>query len=315
METRPETSMQNQESTAATSSIEAELIFTFANRAPEIILSFDGLDVPTPLFVELNRLGWAIPAVPPPPSAAIDWTPDPTTGADYTLRPWRVTEFRIDSGNWAATSERAIGGLSIEVLKRHHVNITDLRGLSEAEVQATAAQEASAAAPGAAAPAQGAAAPAASTATGSDVIFVHDPEPGSEMPGYRTYSGVSGRKKVTCTWCEGLMSESAQVPDAVTLQELHARGGGAWHLSGDSRPTSSGAASVIQMLHPEMTADDPQISKLMKLTGDNATVTSLASISGGKDAVLVCAKVPGHSVEMMSSQLRIRFPELIFRDS
>ena len=163
METSPSTDTQTASEGAAAPRVEAELIFTFANRAPEVILSFEGLVVPTPLFVELNRLGWAIPAVPPPPSSAIDWTPDPTTGADYTLRPWRVTEFRLDSGNWAQASERAIGGLTIEVLKRHNVNITDLRGLSEAEIQAatgtTQAAPAAAAAAGTAG-AAGAAAPA-----------------------------------------------------------------------------------------------------------------------------------------------------------
>lgn len=305
--------MQSAPQEASASTVEAELIFTFANRAPEVILAFDGLDVPTPLFVELNRLGWAIPAVPPPPSSAIDWTPDPTTGADYTLRPWRVTEFRLDSGNWAESSERAIGGLTIEVLRRNNVTITDLRGLSEAEVQAAsgAAPAAGAATAGAAA---GTAAPATAGMTGADVIFVFDPEPGAEMAGYRTWAGVQGRKKVECTWHEGMLSEGAQVPDAEALKDLNERGGGAWHLSGDSRTTTSGSTATVQMLFPDVSADDPQVAKLLKLAA-GATVIPLASISGGKNAVLLCATVPNHSVEMLGSNLRIRFPELVFREA
>ncbi len=319
METRPTTDIQNANEETTAPSVSAELIFTFANRAPEVILSFEGLEVPTPLFVELNRLGWAIPAVPPPPSSAIDWTPDPTTGADYTLRPWRVTEFRLDSGNWAQSSERAIGGLTIEVLKRHSVNITDLRGLSEAEMLAATGGQASGAAPAAgAAPSAdaggAAAAPAAApiAAAGTDVIFVYDPEPNGEIPGYRTFNSVRGRKKVGCTWHEGMMSEGAQVPDVSMLQDLNGRGGGAWHLSGDTRGQSSGE---VQMIHPEMSANDPGLSKLLKITGANTKTIELNSISGGKNAMLVCAKVPAHSVEMLGSNLRIRFPELIFREA
>ena len=319
METHPTTDVQNAAEGTTAPQVDAELIFTFANRAPEVILSFDGLAVPTPLFVELNRLGWAIPAVPPPPSSAIDWTPDPTTGADYTLRPWRVTEFRLDSGNWAQSSERAIGGITIEVLKRHSVNIADLRGLSEAEIQAAAgtAEAAPAAAPAAAAAAgaAGAAAAAPTSATGTDVIFVFDPKAEGEMAGYRTWNSAQGRKKVPCTWHEGLMSEGAQVPDAALLGELNERGGGAWHLSGDTRAAASGKNALVQMLHPEMPADDPQLSKLLKLAGASATVVPLNSISGGKNAVLICAQIPGHSVEMLGSNLRIRFPELVFREA
>ena len=318
METHPTTDMQSAAEGTAPPQVDAELIFTFANRAPEVILSFDGLAVPTPLFVELNRLGWAIPAVPPPPSSAIDWTPDPTTGTDYTLRPWRVTEFRLDSGNWAQSSERAIGGLTIEVLKRHSVNIADLRGASEDEIQSAAGTTgaAQAAAP-AAAGAVGAAAPAVAptSATGTDVIFVFDPKADGEMAGYRTWNSAQGRKKVPCTWHEGLMSEGAQVPDAALLAELNERGGGAWHLSGDTRAAASGKNALVQMLHPEMSADDPQLSKLLKLAGASATVVPLNSISGGKNAVLICAQIPGHSVEMLGSNLRIRFPELVFREA
>lgn len=312
METRPDTNMQSAPQEATASTVEAELIFTYANRAPEVILAFEGLAVPTPLFVELNRLGWAIPAVPPPPSSAIDWTPDPATGADYTLRPWRVTEFRLDSGNWAESSERAIGGLTIEVLKRNNVTITDLRGLSEAERQA--ATHAAPAAATAAAGAAGTAAPAPAATTGADVIFVHDPEPGGEMLGYRTFSSVHGRKKNECTWHEGMFSEGAQVPDGDTLADLNERGGGAWHLSGDSRTPSSGSTATVQMLFPDVAADDPQIAKLLKLAA-GAKVIPLASISGGKNAVLICAEVPGHSVEMLASNLRIRFPDLLLREA
>ena len=313
METRAE--MQPEQNQAATPTTEAELIFTFANRAPEVVLSFDGLAVPTPLFVDLNRLGWAIPAVPPPPSAAIDWTPDPVAGTDYTLLPWRVTDFRLDSGTWAQSSEKAIGGLTIEVLKRHSVNITDVRGVSEAEIQAATGAAPTAEAPGAAAQAAAAPTSEAAAQTGADIIFAYDPEPSGEMAGYRTWESVRGRKKIACTWHEGMLSEGAQVPDAATLGDLNERGGGVWHLAGDTRPATKGSTAVVQMLAPNFAADDPQLAKLLKLTGADATVVPLASISGGSDAVLVCAKVPGHSVEMISSNLRIRFPELVFREA
>ena len=228
-----------------------------------------------------------------------------------------MTDFRLDSGTWAQSSEKAIGGLTIEVLKRHQVNIVGLRGLSEAELQAATAVPGAPAqqAPAAQAGATAAAAPAAATQTGSDVIFVYDPEAGGEMPGYRSWESVRGRKKIPCAWHEGMLGEGAQVPDATTLGELNERGGGVWHLAGDTRPATKGSTAVVQMLAPNFAADDPQLAKLLKLTGADATVVPLASISGGSDAVLVCAKVPGHSVEMISSNLRIRFPELVFREA
>ena len=69
------------------------------------------------------------------------------------------------------------------------------------------------------------------------------------------------------------------------------------------------------MIHPDMSANDPGLSKLLKITGANTKTVELNSISGGKNAMLICAKVPSHSVEMLGSNLRIRFPELIFREA
>lgn len=112
--------------------VEAQVFLTSVSHSPEIILSFDGSNAPTALFVELNRVGWSIPAVPPPPSSAIDWTPDPATGADYTLLPWRVTDFRIDSGSWTEKSAPKVGGLTMAALKRNRVMITNLRSAAAA---------------------------------------------------------------------------------------------------------------------------------------------------------------------------------------
>ena len=113
-----------------------------------------------------------------------------------------------------------------------------------------------------AAPSAAAAAPAAApiAAAGTDVIFVYDPEPNGEIPGYRTFNSVRGRKKSGCTWHEGMMSEGAQVPDVSMLQDLSGRGGGAWHLTGDTRGQSS---SEVLMIQPDMSANDPGLSKLL----------------------------------------------------
>lgn len=319
METRPEASATPTQQEL--SQTEAELIFTVANRAPEVILSFEGLAAPTPLFVDLNRLGWTIPAVPPPPSSAIDWTPDPVAGTDYTLLPWRVPEFRLVPGGWAQSSERAIGGLTIEVLRNHGVNITSVRGLSDAEIQAATAPAVKPVPETAAPTASGqeASDPVATSAAPtpsatSEIIFVYDPEPHSELTGFRTYSAIHGRKKHAATWHEGILSEGAQVPDAAAMADLQQRGGGVWHLSGDERPRGSGGIAVVQMLAPDFSASDPQVKKLLKLTGETTQVIPLASLSGGKDGVLFCLRIPSNSVAMLGSNLRIRFPNLIFRE-
>ncbi len=109
--------------------VEAELVFFVANRAPDVLFSFDGLKPPRALFGDLETLGWDVPPVPPPPGSAIVWRPDPTTGADHTITSWQVTEFRlIPDTRWTAEAEASMGASTIEVLKKHDVDITAVRG-------------------------------------------------------------------------------------------------------------------------------------------------------------------------------------------
>ena len=310
------------------------MVFTVANRATEVIFSFEGTNPPKGLLADLQRIGWIVPPPPPPPSSAIDWTPDPTAGTDYTLRPWRVKEFRLEGGDWPAPTEREIGALTIQMLKHHRVVITDVRGVTASEaaaVQAPAAPQPQAAAPAqpdqaatpqpqAATPAQpdqvaNAAAPAA-TASGSNtgVILIFDPEPGGELPSFHTFTSVHGKKESSSTWYEGVLAQGVQMPSVSVLDKLSSRGGGAWHTNDDNRPKVGSGTIVLQMLAPDFSAHDPQLNELVKLIGRGAIVTPLAPLTGGKDAVLISTKISQYSVDALVANIRTRFPNLVFRE-
>ncbi len=303
----------------ANSGVEAELVFTAANRPPEVTLSFDGLNEPTGLFADLHGMGWSVPPVPPRPSNAIEWVPDPTTGQDFTIRNWRVKEFRLAQGSWW-TAEQAgtIGASTIEALKRHGANIVGLRGEPLAAAQPAAAPAtppvdpaaAAAAAAGQPAPAT----PAPAPAEGATRVIALDPS-GAEISGCEMFSGVSGRQRTTCAWGESAHDAATLFPTAADFADLSGRGGQAWSIpAGTERPTpSSGSLALVQMIVPNASASDSKVAKLAKLMGKDAVLIPLEPIHGGDEAVLFCATVAANSVEMLTSNLRLRSPQGIVR--
>lgn len=100
---------------ASLSDIEAEVAWTISNRPPEIELSFEGLHEPFDLWTKLTDIGWVVPAMPPRPANAIVWTPDPVAGTDFTVLPWRVTDFRLDQGAWTVDVDK-VGDKTLDAL-------------------------------------------------------------------------------------------------------------------------------------------------------------------------------------------------------
>lgn len=90
-------------------------------------LSYDGLAPPTALFDDLAMIGWQPPVPAPPPRSAVDWsTPDEATGQRFTIRPYRVTDQRVDPpagtgsrGQWTPDERRAFLHTLEGVLRRH----------------------------------------------------------------------------------------------------------------------------------------------------------------------------------------------------
>ena len=104
------------------SEIKAEVAWTVVSRPPEVVLSFQGLHEPTSLFEELTEIGWDVPNMPPRPANAIDWTPDPVAGTDYTVLPWTVKEFRLGEGAWTVAAEE-VGERTLDALLDNHAEI------------------------------------------------------------------------------------------------------------------------------------------------------------------------------------------------
>lgn len=107
--------IENDADLLAMSNIEAEVAWTVSNRPPEVVLSFEGLHEPTSLWTKLTAIGWDIPQMPPRPANAIEWTPDPVAGTDFTVLPWRVTDFRLGDGTWTVEEDQ-VGAQTLDAL-------------------------------------------------------------------------------------------------------------------------------------------------------------------------------------------------------
>ncbi len=104
------------------SDIEAEVSWMVANRPPEVVLSFEGLHEPEGLWAALTAIGWVVPAMPPRPANAIEWTPDPVAGTDFTVLPWRVSEHRLEEGQWTV-NEELVGERTLDALLDYEATI------------------------------------------------------------------------------------------------------------------------------------------------------------------------------------------------
>jgi len=129
------------------------------------------------------------------------------------------------------------------------------------------------------------------------------------------FSGVSGRQRTTCAWGESAHAATDLFPTAADFGELTGSGGQAWSLaSGVQRPTSTSAGfTVVQMIVPNASALDSKVAKLAKLMGKDAILIPLEPVHDGDEAVLFCATVASNSVEMLTSNLRLRSPQGIIR--
>lgn len=97
-------------------------------------VDYAGLQPPLGLFADLEMIGWAPPAIQPPPAKAIDWsTPNETTGERYTVRPYPVEGAVVQppagagkDGSWTPAERKAFEQTLMGVLRRHEVAPDDL---------------------------------------------------------------------------------------------------------------------------------------------------------------------------------------------
>ncbi len=298
-----------------TSTVVADILWTVPHHAPEISLSFNGVNEPTGLFDALRAIGWDVPSSPPPPGNAIVWTPDPVTGADHTIKPWRVQEFRPRPGAWTKEETRAIGPATIEALRSFRVEMIGLR--EDMSSLATAPQSAAAASPQpvAANPASASGAistvPAGPETAGLFVLLV-DPTDGLnlEVPqGIELRASHCGRKQVPWGWAESYGPVDVMVDHAEMLAALKARGGYAWSATKNAELPGAQAASstLVQMVVPGGSADDKKLQKVLNIL-DGAHSVPLIPIGEGEPALFVWTEVAPQNVAMLTSTLRLRVP-------
>ena len=266
LSTQPPTTVDA--TTIVDSEIEAEVSWTVHSRPPEVVLSFQGLHEPTAMFDDLRAIGWDVPGMPPRPANAIEWTPDPVAGTDFTVLPWTVQEFRLGEGTWTvATAD--VGTRTLDALRNHHAKIVGTseqiaeHAASYAErannpIQASPVQpspvqavpvEAASAAPAAAPvpeavpltiPDAAVPAPAdtempvdqiqANVSGGFRTVILLGVSPADDpLPGAGVWIGVSGRKKTRIYWNEQSIPVDQPIPGHQSIGTLVSGGASAWY--------------------------------------------------------------------------------------
>ena len=338
--------------TSADSEIEAEVSWTVGSRPPEVVLSFQGLNEPTQLLDALRAIGWDVPRMPPRPANAIEWTPDPVAGTDFTVLPWTVTEFRLGEGAWSS-EESEVGTRTLDALRNHDAKII---GTSEQIAEHAASYAARAtgpiqSAPVAAANAPAAAVPPAEPAPVPDQPIAaeqpvatepeaqHTPAAGDEqassdglgfrtiillgfspaddpLPGAGNWIGVSGRKKTQIYWNEQSIVMDQPIPGHQSMGALVSNGARAWYAE-TAAPLPEVAPEgyrIVRLIVPDMSVGDAKLRRLNKVLGDGIESFQLRSLVGANEsAVLVNAVIGAHAFEMLKSNLTLRMPNAIVR--
>ena len=268
---------------------------------PVVTLSFDGLNSPDELLAELAALGWEVPPVPPRPSSAIEWVPDPVLGTAYTVHPWTVEDFALGRPDWAPADGEEITAQTVSVLRRHGVG-GDLPG-SERELE-----------PPTAVPDVAHRAPAPGTAP-QLILLDHD---GSAHPDFRSaHAETGGRKRVAVAWSESPHAPAVVCASPGARAELAADATHAWEVvygRPPAVPTDPGQVAVCAAI-PGVSADDPKLNKLVGMLGGDMQVAVLIPLNptSGASGALVFGVVPANAAELAISTLRLKCSGSIVR--
>ncbi len=317
-------------STGASSDVTAAFFWPAPNRAPEVTLSFYGTNEPVALWVSLRVLGWIVPNCPPPPRTAIEWVPDPRTGADHTIHPWIVKDFRLQPGTWTREEERAVGAFTINAFRAYNVSMT---GLRTEDVPPEAVTPPALAAPATEPPTPETATPAAAgwtpvvpardhaspnpptpqherPATAARVLLVAPAVAGElELPG--GVAGVPahrGREQALWAWGESTDPIHQIFENPADFDAIISAGGYAWTAAPETAPPPNGSTAVVQVVIPGASAGDKKVGKILKMVGGAARTIELEPVGPGEAAVLLSIEAPAHSAEMLTSNLRLRLP-------
>lgn len=336
----------------ADSEIAAEVAWTVSSRPPEVVLSFQGLHEPVELWTELQQIGWIIPAMPPRPANAIEWTPDPVAGTDFTVLPWTVTEFRLEEGAWSVPADE-VGTRTLDALLDHqgkiigtsdqiaaHANAYATRAKNpirppKESVAAPAQQPVTQAAttqpnpllreeaPAPAAPAQEPAsqpAPAADSSSAGvrNIILTGIAAEDDPLPSPGVWIGISGRTKTECEWSETAIGLDQPIPGLSQLIAKSSNDNAAWFVDTSAAlPERAPAGSALmRLILPGLSENDAKVRRLNKVLGADVDTFQLRSLTDpDATAVLVSTVVGANSFEMLKSNLCLRLPTAIIRVS
>lgn len=271
----------------------ASLSWKAGRALPVVALSFDGLNEPTPLFTELASIGWQIPAVPPRPSSAIEWTPDPVAGTDYTVHPWKVEDFLLGRGPWSSDDEERVAAQTIESLRRYAVEI---------DAPADHLRQVAAQAPAAAVPV------AAPSGAPQLVLLGYEGAPHPQFRPVRAETG--GRKRVEVPWTECAEAPATVCPSAEARQALASDSAHAWEVHYTTAPAMPADASQVAVCAaiPGMAVDDKKLNKIVKMLGGNVQIASLMplDLGAGASGAFVFGVVPAKAAELAISTIRLK---------
>ncbi len=276
------------------------------SRPPLVSLSFQGLAEPTSLFTDLESLGWVIPSRPPRPASAIDWSTPDENGNAFTVRGYRVDDFRPQPGVWPTATRSRIGALTVAVLQRHKVTIhadeAYLRLLFPAQADADEAEV-------------------------LDLRLPADPLPDTiiieratdSMAGLCDYRVFSAQARVTSellVWAERarqVAHTELRAQRTVVDNSVHA-----WRVvDGDAPDTPTTSERSLRIVVPDARAALDLVTALRSMMGDRVGTLSLAPMDGApnttRSGLLIVGLVEASKIDRVRELLLQRYPSIIIR--
>ncbi len=309
---------------AVDETVEATMKWRVSNGAPDVILAYPAFERPDALFAELKGLGWGLPPAPLRPASAIEWVPDPEAGTEFTILPWRVTDVRLLRGQWSRDIEPAIGALTYDALSRHGVVIHG-SGKSFEKIKSnatppsiqTAAKPAKPATPASPATPATPATPVRAGDAGAPLVIAVGYE-GGHVDGLVRANGLTGgRKKVATTWVQSTADIEELCPSDEERVAFFSQAQHAWTVEYAHEPTMPGPGqAALCAVIPGCAPDEKKLTKFLSALGDSINVAKLTPLDqrqASSTGVLVRGVIAANSYDLVSSNLRMRFPAAVVR--
>ena len=291
--------------------IEASMVWRVGRPAPDVVLEFDGIDVPTAMLGSLASLGWQVPSIPAPPRTAIEWVPDPVAGTSHTIKPWRVTAFMLGAGAWDRETASAIAVHTLAVLQRNGATIEAPEHLmdelgSVVDVGAATPAAASEAAAVSEAPSEGGA-PQVIAIAGTAVSH----------PALTNRAAVGGgRDRVEVVWAESSADLASTLPSDVEVEAVGAESLYLWAVRYAATPKLPGIGYVqICAVVPDTAPDDKKLGKVVAALGGSIQIAELVPLNPARctGGSLVFGITPAKTAEIAMSTLRLKCKSAIVR--